>query len=599
VQERPLARDRRRLAAIVAADAVGYSRLMGHDESGTLARLREHRTLRFDPAVARHGGRLVKLTGDGALVEFGSAVDALAAAIEFQQAMAEINRGQPADIVIQFRIGVHLGDLIVDSDDLYGEGVNIAARLEAEASAGGIVISRTVHEAVEGRLKTGFDSLGPLSLKNIRRPVQAHRVIWQPSDWSAPVAPTTRSAAANPASQKSLPSIAVLPFDNMSGDAEHDYFADGIVDDLITALSRFKSLFVVARNASFTYKGKTVPPQQAGQELGVRYLLEGSVRKAADRVRITGQLIDTETGAHLWADRFDGPLNDVFDLQDRVTTSVVGAIVPKLAQAEFDRAKRKKFENLDAYDCTLRALALSQQLSKESNEQMLALYNRAIELDPEFSPPHGHAVQCYVNMKLHGWAFDKDQHEAEVRRLAGRILAIGQDDAVALSTVALGLAWVCREFEASADYANTATTINPNLAIAWKNRGAISVFRGEPETAIEQLSRASRISPIGIDFYTVQGYAALAYLFEGEYDKAAECAKDPCLYLTAWPIGYMASAAAHGLADNPAAARRSLRRLCRLNSALQLSNLADFLSFHRAEDLHTLTEGLRLAGLEK
>ena len=594
-----LPRERRRLAAIVAADAVGYSRLMGHDESGTLARLREHRTLRFDPAVARHGGRLVKLTGDGALVEFGSAVDALAAAIEFQQAMAEINRDQPEDIVIQFRIGVHLGDLIVDGDDLYGEGVNIAARLEAEAPAGGILISRTVHEAVEGRLQAMFDGLGNLSLKNIKRPVQAHRVIWQPSDWAVPVAPATKPAVARPSLQQSLPSIAILPFKNMSDDSGQEYFADGIVDDLITALSRFKSLFVVARSASFTYKGKTVAPQQAGQELGVRYVLEGSVRKAGDRVRISGQLIDAETGAHLWADRFDGPLKDVFDLQDRITTSVVGAIVPKLAQAEFERARRKKFESLDAYDCTLRALALSQQLSKESNAQALGLYDRAIQLDPEFSPPYGHAVRCYVNMKLHGWGFDKHLHEAEVRRLAGRVLAVGLDDAVALSTVAFGLVSVCREFDASIDYAERATTINPNLAIAWSNRGAVSLFCGAPDAALEQLTRASRISPVGVDFYTVQAYVALAHLFRGEFDKAAECARDPCLYLTAWPTGYMASAAGHGLAGNAVDARRSLRRLCRLNPALRLSNLGDFFGLHRAEDLDKLTEGLRLAGLEE
>jgi adenylate cyclase len=354
---------------------------------------------------------------------------------------------------------------------------------------------------------------------------------------------------------------------------------------------------VAARNSSFTYKGKAADSKQVGRELGVRYVLKGSVRKAGDRVRITGQLIDSDTGAHLWAERFDGPLKDLFDLQDRVTTSVVGAIMPKLAQAEFDRAKRKPFESLDAYDCTLRGLALHQQLSKESNQQMLSLFNRAIELDPEFSPPYGHAAHCYTNMKLYGWDFDKGRHEADVRWLAERVSVVGQDDAVALSTVALGLVWVCREFDAGAHYANEAIAINPNLAIAWMNGGAIGMFRGEHEASVEQLSRAIRISPVGVDFYTVQGYLALAHLFTGQYERAVACARDPCLYATAWLVGYLAAAAAHGLAGNLEDARRSLTRLRRLNPTLRLSNLGDTFSFRRPEELHKLAEGLRRAGL--
>ncbi len=281
-----MAREQRRLAAIVAADVVGYSRLMGRDESGTLARLREHRKQRFEPTLARHGGRLVKLTGDGALVEFPSAVDALGAAIEFQQAMAEVNLGQPEDAAIVFRIGLHLGDLIVDGDDLYGDGVNVAARLETEAPAGGIVISYSVRDAVIGRLKATFDDVGSLALKNIERPVQAFCVKWNAADWqvaapsvavAAPVLPATDAPLALP----DKPSIAVLPFQNMSGDLEQEYFADGMVEDIISALSRFKSLFVIARNSSFTYKGKAVDIKQVGRELGVRYVLEGSVRRAA------------------------------------------------------------------------------------------------------------------------------------------------------------------------------------------------------------------------------------------------------------------------------------------------------------------------------
>ena len=327
----------RRLAAILAADVAGYSRLMGRDEDGTLARLKAHRTERLEPILARHGGRLVKLTGDGALVEFASAVDALGAAIEFQQAMADANRNQPEDTRIVFRVGLHLGDLIVDGDDLYGDGVNVAARLEAETPPGGIVISGDVHNAVAGKLKATFDDLGSLALKNIDRPVQAFGVKWEAADWKvlAPVTAVPRVAATPPPADARLalpdkPSIAVLPFQNMSGDPEQEYFADGMVEEIITALSRIRWLFVIARNSSFTYKGQAVDVKQVGRELGVRYVLEGSVRKGGGRVRITAQLIDAANSAHLWADRFDGALEDVFELQDRVASSVAGVIEPAL-----------------------------------------------------------------------------------------------------------------------------------------------------------------------------------------------------------------------------------------------------------------------------
>src|SRR5262245_46367481 len=315
----PLAREQRKLAAIVAADVVGYSRLMGRDEGGTLARLRKNRSEHLDPVLTKYGGRLVKLTGDGALVEFASAVDALSATIEFQQAMAEANADQPANTALVFRMGLHLGDLIVDGDDLYGDGVNVAARLEGEAPAGGILISRNIRDAVAGRVKAMFEDLGGLSLKNIERPVRAFKVHWKAFDWSTQAAPEVPLApAATLQSSPTMlplpdkPSIAVLPFQNMSGDPEQEYFADGVVEEIIMALSRFKSLFVIARNSSFAYKGKSPDVRQVGRELGVRYVLEGSVRKAGNRLRITAQLIDAASRAHIWADRFEGALEDVF-----------------------------------------------------------------------------------------------------------------------------------------------------------------------------------------------------------------------------------------------------------------------------------------------
>ena len=316
-----MAREQRRLAAFLAADVVGYSRLMGRDESGTLARLKAHRSELFEPALARNGGRLVKMTGDGALAEFGSAVDALRAAIEFQQAVAEADHDKPEDTQIVFRIGLHLGDLIVDGDDLYGDGVNVAARLEAEPPPGGIVVSRAIREAVQGRLKANLHALGELTLKNIERPIRAFRVEWEEADWQLQA--PERLKASQPAEPitpaltlPDKPSIAVLPFENLSGDPEQEYFVDGIAEDVLTTLSKIQDLLVIARNSSFVFKGQARDIREIGRMLGARYVLEGSVRKAGNRVRLAAQLIDSLNGSHVWADRFEGDLNDVFELQD-------------------------------------------------------------------------------------------------------------------------------------------------------------------------------------------------------------------------------------------------------------------------------------------
>src|SRR5262245_4575417 len=334
----PLAREQRKLAAILFADAVGSSRLMGRDESGTVARLLEHLNQRLAPAATRRGGRVVRLKGDGSLIEFASAVDALAAAIDFQQAMVEANRGQSDDQAIVFRIGLHLGDVIVEGDDIYGDAVNVAARLEAEAPAGGIVVSRAVREAVTGRLKVSLHALGELALKNIERRIRAFRAEWIAEDWPAPtVASQAAASPKEPTPALTLPdkpSIAVLPFQNMSGDSEQEFFTDGITEDIITELSRFHSLFVIARNSSFSYKGKSPNIQQVGKELGVRYVLEGSIRKASNRIRVTGQLIDTLTGNHIWAERYDRVLEDIFAVQEELTRAIVAAIAPQVEVTE-------------------------------------------------------------------------------------------------------------------------------------------------------------------------------------------------------------------------------------------------------------------------
>jgi TolB-like protein/class 3 adenylate cyclase len=368
----------RRLAAILAADVAGYSRLMGADEEGTLERLKALRRELVDPKIDEHHGRIVKTTGDGLLVEFASVVDAVRCAVEVQQAMAERDTGFGADSRIELRIGINLGDVIVEGDDLYGDGVNIAARIEALADAGGVFVSNTVHDHVRDRLPFVFEDLGEQQVKNIARPVRVYRVR------DLGVAAKSLAAPTSPALLlPDKPSIAVLPFANMSGDPEQEYFVDGMVEEIITALSRIRWLFVLARNSSFTYKGQTVDVKQVGRELGVRYVLEGSVRKAAGRVRITAQLIDATNGAHLWADRFDGSLEDVFDLQDRVASSVAGIIEPALQAAETARSANRPTNDLAAYDLYLRAYALQISSGRPAPEA-LRLLDQAIARDPTY-----------------------------------------------------------------------------------------------------------------------------------------------------------------------------------------------------------------------
>ena len=481
-------RVQRRLTAILAADVAGYSRLMGLDEAGTARTLHEHRAA-VDPIVADYGGRIVKTTGDGVLLEFPSIVAAVDCAVVVQNLMRERNRDVPEELRMLFRIGINLGEVLIDGDDILGDGVNIAARLEGIAEPGGICVSDDVYRQVSGKLDVSFEDMGSQQLKNIARPVHAYRA-------RIVDVPTSRmSASILPLPDK--PSIAVLPFTNMSGDPEQDYFADGMVEDIITALSHFKALFVIARNSSFTYKGRAVDVKQVGRELGVRYVLEGSVRKAANRVRITGQLVDTATGAHLWADRFDGGLGDIFDLQDQVTESVVGAIAPAVEKAEIERAKRKPTESLDAYALYLRGLARFYQFAnRQANDEALRLFNSAIELDPDFASAYGRAAFCYVIAKTNGWISGTANEIAEVTRLAQRAVELGKDDAIALAASGYALAYVVRDLGVGAALIDRALVLNSNLAEAWYFGGWVKIWLGEPEAAIERFARAMRLSPL-------------------------------------------------------------------------------------------------------
>jgi TolB-like protein/class 3 adenylate cyclase/tetratricopeptide (TPR) repeat protein len=509
----------RRLAAILAADVAGSCRLIGIDEEGTLAQLKALRRTLFDPKITDHRGRIVKNTGDGALVEFGSVVDAVRCAVEIQRGMAEHNIDVPEVKRIEFRIGIHVGDIIIEDHDIFGDGVNIAARLEGIAEPGGVCMSDDAYRQVRGKVEIACDDMGQQSLKNIADPMQAWRVRL---NGQTPSAVNSGSAVSQPRVLPSpdKPSIAVLPFQNMSGDPEQEYFADGMVEDIIAALSRFKSLFVIARNSSFTYKGKAVDIKQVGRELGVRYVLEGSVRKAGSRVRITGQLIDATTGAHLWADKFEGELQDVFDLQDKVATSVVGAIAPRLLDAEAELVKRKPPESWASYDFYLRGRSLYRQRTLDTTEQALDLFRKAIDLDQEFGRAHALAAGCIFNRPQFGGRPVTDEERSEAVQLAARALALAGDDEFVLAWAAIIFTYWNDELERGSDLVDRALAINLNWSGGWTARGWISVALSDGARALDAFDRAIRLNPAD-DFEVLnamQGKISAFFLLERNSD---------------------------------------------------------------------------------
>jgi TolB-like protein len=574
----------RRLAAILAIDVAGYSRLMGVDEEGTLAALKAHRSELIDPKIAEHRGRIVKTTGDGALVEFSSAVDGVRCAMQIQRVMAERNTAIPEDHRIEFRIGINVGDIIIDEGDIYGDGVNIAARVETLAAPGSICLSDHAYQQIKGKLALEVSDMGEQQLKNIAQPVRVHSVRHD----SAPARPMP--------ALPDKPSIAVLAFQNMSGDAEQEYFADGIVEDIITALTQFRQIFVIARNSSFAYKGRAVDVKQVGRELGVRYVLEGSVRKVANRVRITGQLIDSATGTHLWADRFDGALEDIFDLQDQVTVNVVSAIAPKLEQVEIDRAKRKPTESLDAYDYYLRGTASLQEVTEDSIREALRLFYQAIVLDPEFSSAYGMAAWCYVLRKVNGWMRDLVQEVAETERLARRATELGRDDAVALCWGGYALAYVAGDVDAGRAFIDQALALNPNLAAAWNHSGWIRIMLGEHQSAIDRFERALRLSPRDPTAFHMRTGLSYANFLAGHYDTASSAARDSLRDKT-WLGGLRIIAASKALAGHLEEARAAVDRLLQLDPAVRISNLKDRISPLQPEDFAKYADALRKAGL--
>jgi adenylate cyclase len=576
----------RRLAAILAADIAGYSRLMGADEVGTVEALREHRSAAY-PFIAQHGGRVVKTTGDGVLIEFGSAVGSVECALALQRLAAERNAGTPFERHMEWRIGIHVGDVLIEGDDILGDGVNIAARLEGIAKPGGICISEDAFRQVRGKVEVEFADLGEQSLKNIARPLRVYRV----GSSSAARQPIS-SAAALPLPDK--PAIAVLPFANISGDPEQEYFADGMVEEIITALSRIRWLFVIARNSSFAYKGRSVDVKQVGWELGVRYVLEGSVRKAGGRVRITAQLIDAQSSAHLWADRFEGALEDVFDLQDTVASSVAGVIEPALQAAETARSSGRPTSDLTAYDLYLRALPLPLLVTRESIGEALDLLGRAIDRDPRYGPALAQAAFCHSVIGFSGWG-DFESERREGSALARRALECAGDDPNVIAWAAIALANLKENINFTKGLVTSALTRNPSSSIAWLMSGWLKLFAGDDtDRAIQDLQQSLRLDPLTTRRAAHLTGMGSAHLFQRRFEEAAAAleaslSEAPSYVTTQWLL-----TACYGLMGRPKDAQDLIARFDLRMADIQY----DIDLFRDPEHRELCRSGLRLAAGE-
>ena len=575
------ARADRRLAAILAADVVGYSRLMEADEAGTARALREHRAA-ADPLIVEHGGRIVKTTGDGVLIEFRSVVGAVQCGVAIQKLMSVRNAEVPSERRMEWRVGIHLGDILIDGDDLIGDGVNLAARLEGIAEPGGICISEDAFRQVRGKVDTEFYDGGERALKNITRPIRIYRA-------QLATTPVSSVSAAPTLPLPEKPSIAVLPFQNLSGDPEQEYFVDGMVEEIITALSRIRWLFVVAGNSSFSYKGQSPAVTQVGRELGVRYVLEGSVRKAGNRIRITGQLIEAETGAHLWADRFDGSLEDVFDLQDKVASSVAGVIEPALQAAETARSASRPTEDLTAYDLYLRAYAMALSSAAQIPEE-LCLLEQAIDRDPRYGPALAYAAICCLRLLI----YDRSEHrEADAVKgvdFARRALEVAGDDPGILVNAALALGYFGEDIGAAIALVERALSFNPNFGRGWFISGVLRIWAGQPDIAIEHIETALRLSPrarVGMALFSI----GQAHFLSRRFEEAA-----PKLLLAiqedrSFPLAYRFLAACYAHMGRFDDAREIVGRLRAITSVVILD--ASFL--RQPEHREIYLSGLRLA----
>jgi adenylate cyclase len=581
----------RRLVAVFAADVEGYSRLMGVDEVGTLKGLTERRAI-LDRLIGEHRGRIANTAGDSVLAEFGSAVDAVQCAVEAQTALAKVNTGVPPEKRISFRIGIHIGDVMVRAGDLFGEGVNIAARLQTLANPGAVCISGATYDQVRKVLPMIFMDLGVQQVKNIQEPIRAYQVS-APSE-AQQAAPERVAEAQSLPPMPDKPSIAVLPFQNMSGDPEQEYFADGMVEEIITALSRFKWLFVIARNSSFTFKGEAVDIKEVGRRLGVRYVLEGSVRKAAGKVRITGQLIDAVTGAHIWADRFERDLTDVFALQDEVTVAVVSAIQPKLLQTEIAMAARRRSENLTAYDFYLRALPQFYLTTREGFAETLRLARRALELDPQFGLVAALAGLCHMHRVLWGYAIDPQCERKEAVRLLRLALSVDDGDADTLARAALISAYMVGDYESGIEMADRAVALNPNSFLAWNCRGSVNRAAGLPEEAVRSFERAIRMSPVDPQLHQTFVGMGMSFIELRRFEEAAIAARKAQRQNPSYPPIYRCLASAFAHLGRDAEAREAAARVLEVDPAFTISA---FIARGGQSNAKLVVEGLRKAGL--
>ena len=575
----------RKLTAILAADVAGYSRLMGADEEGTLARLKAHRRELIDPAIAQHRGRIVKTTGDGMLVEFASVVDAVKCAVEIQRAMRERETELPPDKLIQFRIGVNTGDVIIDGDDIHGDGVNVAARLEALAEPGAICVSGGAWDQVRGKVQITANDLGEKQLKNIERAVRVYRITTEASL-------TERPALTLP----DKPSIAVLPFQNMSGDPEQEYFSDGITEDIITALSRLRGFFVIARNSSFTYKGKPVDVRQIGRDLGIRYLVEGSVRKSGGRVRITAQLIECATANHLWAERYDRDLADIFAVQDEITESVVASIEPELHAAEDLRSRNKPPANLDAWDYVMRAIAHIGRFTAEDFQTAIGFLEQAIERDPRNARALALLAWTQARRALNSWSGDPMAIYPKALAIAKQAVALDHGDPWAYLALGNIEALSRRPTDAIAALVK-AVELNPNFALAHGNLGSALAAAGRTNEAVEHIDRAIRMSPRDTNMHLFFLLQAAAHMCAGNYDKAAEWARKATRERPEMVVARRILVAALALTGDLQGARSELVALKQLQPEISLAWAEANASFGDAVRARFI-EGLRVAGLE-
>jgi adenylate cyclase len=585
----------RRLCAILAADVVGYSRLMGEDEAGTLERLKSLRKELVQPGITARKGRIVKLMGDGLLAEFPSIVEAVQCAVDIQAAMPDREPGLPEDARIRLRIGVNLGDIIGEGSDIYGDGVNLAARLEGLAIPGGICISGTVFDQVSGKIPLAFADLGEQRVKNFDHPVRVYRIVLGEGTGGSDAGDVSSGGPAV-LELPDKPSIAVLPFSNMSGDPEQDYFADGITEDIITALSRVRWLFVIARNSTFSYKGTSPDIRQVSRDLGVHYVVEGSVRRGGSRIRITAQLIEATTGRHMWADRYDRDLGDVFALQDELTETLIAAIEPELSTAERERAIRKPPETLDAWSWFQRGLWHHYRFTKEDNAEAQVLFRKAIELDPTFSRALAALAHALYWDTLFGYSDSSPETLAEAAQLARK--AISLDDKEPFAYFSMGRIHALKgEFDLAIPELQQAIELNPSFAHAYFGLGFALTLAGRPEDTVAQIDNAIRLNPHDPSLWTFFSGRSLALSLVYLHEEAVEWGAKGARQANAGWLSHAILAAPLGHLGRAEEARRTVRNLLELKPDFTVSFIAQTLPFKNPAHLEHFLEGLRKAGL--